>query len=71
VAGYGPSILLNNVALVESTQQELARRYAAELDRDNLVVVGTGVSMGSTSAPSTHAVDLDFLSALDKRFANL
>jgi hypothetical protein len=71
VAGYGPSILLNNVALVESTQQELARLYAAELDRDNLVVVGTGVSMGSTSVPPTHAVDLDFLSALDRSFANL
>jgi len=71
VPGYGPSILVHNVALVESTQQELARRYAAQLDRENLVVVGTGEPTEFTSAPATHAVDLDFLSALDNGMGNL
>lgn len=71
VAGYGPSVLRQNVAVVESTQQELARRYAAELDRENLVVVGTGEPTQVTSAPAMYAVDLDFLSALNNGIANL
>jgi hypothetical protein len=72
VPGYGPSILLHNVALVESTQQELTRRYAAQLDRDNLAVFGTGQATEPTPAPAAaYAVDLDFLSALDNGIANL
>jgi hypothetical protein len=71
VPGYGPSILLQNVALVESSQQELARQYAAQLDRDNLAVFGTGQPMELALAPATHAVDLDFLSAFDNGIVNL
>jgi hypothetical protein len=71
VLGYGPSILRQNVALVESTQQELARRYAAQLDRDNLAAFGTSDPMVATPAPATTAVDLDFLGALDNATVNL
>ena len=71
VPGYGPSILVRNVALVESTQQELAQGYAAQLDRENLVVVGTGGPTEFTVAPAMTAVDFDFLSALDNGMANL
>jgi hypothetical protein len=63
--------LLQNVALVESTQQELARQYAAQLDGDNLAVFGTGQPMELALAPATHAVDLDFLSAFDNGMVNL
>jgi hypothetical protein len=67
----GVRVLRHNVAVVESTQQELARRYAAQLDRDNLVVAGTEEPLYFTSAPAMYAVDLDFLSALDNGIANL
>ena len=71
VPGYGPSILLHNVALVESSQQELTRQYTAQLDRDNLASFGTGEAMELTPTPTTYAVDSDFLSALDTSIANL
>jgi hypothetical protein len=67
--GYGPSVLRDNVALVESTHQELARQYAAQLDRDNLSAFGA-VEPVTFGAP-TYAVDLDFLRVFDDGLVNL
>ncbi len=69
VPGYGPSVLRENVALVESTQQELSRRYAAQLDRDNLSPIGTDEPIARGTA--TYAVDVDFLGVLDNGLVNL
>jgi hypothetical protein len=71
VQGYGPSLLLQNVALVESTRQELAQQYAAERAADDQAVFGTSAPTLLASAPVTTAVDADFFSALDSGIANL
>jgi hypothetical protein len=71
VPGYGPSLLLQNVALVESTRQELAQQYAAERAADDQAVFGTSATTLPATAPVTTAVDADFFSALDSGIANL
>ena len=70
VPGYGPSILRGNVALVESTQHELAQRYAEQLNLDNQVAFGTTPAQIG-SPPASYLVDLDFVSALDNSTADL
>jgi hypothetical protein len=71
VPGYGPSLVRQNVALVESTQQELNQQYAAELAMNDQAMFGTGQATLATPTPMTQAVDADFLSALDNSIANL
>jgi hypothetical protein len=71
IPGYGPGVLRGNVALVESTQLELAERYAAQLDRDNLPSSGTSEPMEVTPGPAAYSVDDDFLNALDNGIVNL
>jgi hypothetical protein len=67
VLGYGPSTWRGNVALVQSTETELARIYRAQTDRDN----GVDRDPLGESAPLALAVDLDFLQALDASVVNL
>ena len=60
-----------NVALVESTRQELNQQYAAELALNDQPMFGSGQATLATPTPMTQAVDGDFLSALDNGIANL
>jgi hypothetical protein len=62
VEGYGPSIWIGNVALVESTEPELDRIFRARLDSANGVEVDTNLAWEHTV--STRAVDFDFQQAL-------
>lgn len=64
VPGYGPSAWHQNVALVESTQNELGRRFAAERERDHQMMLGGGGTEGM-QADGMRAVDVDFLSIVD------
>ncbi len=71
VPGFGPAMLRQNVALVESTRQELSQQYTAEQAMQD------GTDFGATSvtpiAPTlvTRAVDAEFLTALDSAIATL
>jgi hypothetical protein len=71
VPGYGPSSWHKNVALVQASHQELVRQYAAELDRDNLVVVSTSGRTELTATRSRQAVDANFLGVLDNAVVTL
>jgi|SRR5579864_6257973 len=64
VPGYGPALVRHNVALVETSGQELDQRYTAEQALPGSVVP-------ITPAPVTTAVDVEFINALDSSFANL
>ena len=65
VPGYGLSAWHQNVALVESTQEELSRQYAAKQDRHNQMMLGGGGTDEVVRAEVTRAVDLDFWSIVD------
>jgi hypothetical protein len=69
VSGFGMSTWSGNVALVESTESQLAAMYQAQVDRDN-GVISDQVMVDDPSAPNI-AVDLDFLQALQGGAANL
>jgi hypothetical protein len=71
VPGYGPSTWQANVALVQSTQQELQRQYAAQVDRDVLAFTDTNATVEPNSAPVQYAVDLDFLGVPREGLVNL
>ena len=71
VPGYGPSAWRGNVALVQSTRQELQRQYAAQLDQDMLAFGSVAATAEPTSAPAQVAVDLDFLRVPSKGLADL
>jgi hypothetical protein len=72
VPGFGPAVVRQNVALVESTGRELRQRYATELAlRDPQEFGGTGSQMTMEPTVVTTAVDADFLSALDRTTANM
>jgi hypothetical protein len=70
VPGYGPSVWQGNVALMQTTRDELARRYAAEVNRDDPSFVGTGAEPEVTADPS-YLVGLDFLAVLQGATVNL
>jgi hypothetical protein len=71
VPGYGLSAWHQNVALVESTQEELSRQYAAEQDRHNQMLLGGGGTDEVVRAEVIRAVDLDFLSIVDTGIVDL
>jgi hypothetical protein len=71
VPGYGWSLWWRNVAMVESTHQGLARIYAANSDRDSLLMEGAGEVTPFSPAQVTYAVDFDFAALLDHGIVNL
>lgn len=69
LVGYGPSIWQGNVALVETTQSELARAYQADIYLENGVYVGDN---SAWQAPQVGMrVDVDFLQALNNSVVDL
>lgn len=70
VPGYGPSVWQGNVALMQTTRDELARRYTTEVSRDDPSFVGTGVEPEVMADPS-YLVGLDFLAVLRGATVNL
>ena len=70
VPGYGPSLFQGNVALMQSTRSELARRYAAELNAGDPTSVAQ-VGEQALVAEPTYPVGLDFLAVLQDGLANL
>ena len=71
IAGYGYSTWRGNVALVESTTDELVRQYAAEQATDNQVKTGTLPTVEPPNPAPTYAVDLDLISVIDGDTVNL
>jgi hypothetical protein len=72
IAGYSASTWIRNVALVQSSTQDLARQYAAEQAADNQLMTGVPTPPESVSAVTTaYAVDLDILDVLDSGTVNL
>jgi hypothetical protein len=69
VSGYGPSDWRGNVALVQSSDQQLARLYDAQVNLDMRALGDVGV-VGDPSTPDI-SVDLDFLQALQRSAVNL
>jgi hypothetical protein len=69
VPGYGPTIFQGNVALMQTTRAELARRYAAELNSNDPSYVRSAAAE-IVAEPST-AVGLDFLAVLQPELVNL
>ena len=70
VPGYGPSIFRGNVALVQTTRAEQARRYAAEVARDDPTSAGIGAAPEPLAEPSS-PVGLDFLAVVQGGLADL
>jgi hypothetical protein len=70
VPGYGPSVFEGNVALMQSTRAELARRYAAELNSNDPGYVRSAI-VPEIAAEANYPVALDFLAVLQDGLANL
>jgi len=70
VPGYGPALVRQNVALVESSRQELNQRYSAEQALEEAQFGATSV-LPVAPTVVTRAVDLEFLSALDSAIATV
>jgi hypothetical protein len=71
VPGYGPALVRQNVALVESTRQELSQRYAVEQALQEQAEFGAASVMPVAPTLGTTAVDAEFLTALDASFGDL
>ncbi|HEY1295610.1 MAG TPA: hypothetical protein VGJ60_21225 [Chloroflexota bacterium] len=71
VAGYGYSTWRGNVALVESTTEELAREYSLEQDAGNQVMTGLSAAAEASTPMPTSAVDLDLIDVVDRAAVNL
>jgi hypothetical protein len=71
VPGYGPSTLHRNVALVESTLGQLGQLYSAQHAQDDPAAISTANTPLPTPDLVMHAVDMDFMAALDNGTANL
>jgi hypothetical protein len=69
VTGFGPSLWMNNVALVESRESLLERLYQAQVDRDNGVLDVQSAALAD-ERPAV-VVDVDFLQALLNGAVNL
>jgi hypothetical protein len=70
VPGYGPSTWLGNIALVESTLGQLGQLYSAQHTQDDPGAISADLEQ-PTPELVMHAVDLDFLAALDNGTVNL
>jgi hypothetical protein len=70
VPGYGPSVWLDNVALVQTTRGELARRFAAEVERNDPTFVQSRLEP-ERMAEASFPVALDFLAVLHSETVNL
>jgi hypothetical protein len=71
VEGYGFSTWRDNVALVESTTDTLARQYAAQQASDNQVSAGIPATVEASDVTPTFAVDLDMIGIIDSNTVNL
>jgi hypothetical protein len=71
VPGYGPSTWLGNIALVQSTLGQLGQLYSAEHAQDDPGAISSADLKQSSPELVMHAVDLDFLTALDNGTVNL
>jgi hypothetical protein len=71
VPGYGPALVRQNVALVESSRQELSQRYAAEQALQEQAEFGPTSVMPIAPTLVTTAVDAEFLTALEASFEAL
>jgi hypothetical protein len=71
VPGYGPSILQRNVALMQSTRSELARRFADELNRDDPSYLGTAREAQTVVGEPSYRVALDFIAVIQDGLGNL
>src|SRR5215471_19719475 len=69
VTGFGPSLWMSNVAMVESRQALLQRLYQAQVDRDN-GVLDVGSAALDNERPAV-VVDADFQQALLNGAVNL
>jgi hypothetical protein len=70
VPGYGPSVWLDNVALVQSTWGVLEARYMAMVDADLGTRVSTGPDTDWLDYPQ-YTVDLEFVALLQRDRADL
>jgi hypothetical protein len=70
IAGYGYSTWRGNVALVQSTTDELARQYAVQQAADSQVTVGAAAVETPNPSP-TFAVDLDLINVIESGTVNL
>jgi hypothetical protein len=66
VVGYGPSLWDGNVALVQTTESELAQAYQSQVDREHIDV--DMADAGNRTAPP---VDADFQEVLQSSLVNL
>jgi hypothetical protein len=71
IPGYGYSTWRENVALVESTTDDLARQFTAEQAADNQIMTGAPVAVETGNAMPTYAVDLDIINVIDGETVNL
>ena len=71
IPGYGYSTWRQNVALVESTIDNLGRQYADEQAADSQVTTGLAASDESANLRPTYAVDLDIIGVIDGGTVNL
>jgi hypothetical protein len=69
IVGYGPSLWDGSVALVQTTQSELARAYQSQVDRDAAQHLDVhNADAGHSTAPP---VDADFQEVLQSSLVNL
>ena len=71
VPGFGPALVRRNVALVESTQQELSRLYTVEQALQQETEFGASSVMPIVPTLVTRTVDAEFLDALDSAIATI
>ena len=66
VVGYGPSLWDGNVALVQTTESEMARVYQSQVDREHI-----DVDMAEVVNRTAPSVDADFQEVLQGSLVNL
>jgi hypothetical protein len=71
VPGFGPALVRQNVAMVESTRQDLNQLYSAEQAMQDATEFGATSITPVAPTLVTRAVDAEFLSALDSAMATL
>jgi len=69
LVGYGPSVWNGSVALVQTTESELAQAYQAQVDLDTIQHIGVDLADGGNRTPPP--VDADFQKLLYTSLVNL